>query len=378
MIYLDNCATTKVLDNISSIVDIYYTEKYFNPSALYEGAISVNKEIVQARKTLSNCLGCNQDELIFTSGGSESDNTAIFGAVKNKKGRIITTLGEHLAIYTPFNELKNRGFDVQYAKLNQFGQIDFEHFKSLVNSETVFVSVIHASNETGAVNDINKIFSYAKSINTKCIVHSDGVQAFLKQNSNVADLNVDLYSISGHKVHCPKGIGALYIKKGIKINPVIYGASQEFGIRAGTENTPLICAFAKTSQILSQNIKERTEHYQKLKNRFLDIVENQLEDYVVNGNHNTSLANIISLSIAKIKSEILILMLSDKQIYIGSGSACSSKQKISRVLKEAAVPQRFLEGSVRISFSHFNTIEEIDIAASELCKSVKTLRKMIS
>lgn len=376
MIYLDNAATTKSLENVSLIVNSYYNEKYFNPSALYEGAVNVKKDIITARKQVSDSLGCNSDEIIFTSGGSESNNTAIFGAIKNKKGRIITTYGEHLAVYTPFLELKNRGFDVQFAKLKSDGLIDFEHFKSLVNNETIFVSVIHASNETGAVNDIKLIADYVKSINNNCIIHSDGVQAFLKRDINVKNLNVDLYSVSGHKVHCPKGIGALYVKKGIKLNPLILGATQENGLRAGTENTPLISALGYVCENLSKNINERTAHYKLLKCKFLELLNGNIDDFITNGG-SMGLENILSVSFAGIKSDVLIQMMSDKKIYLGSGSACSSRQKTSRVLKESFLPQKYIEGSVRISFSHFNTVEEIEYAAVSLADCVKTLRNII-
>jgi cysteine desulfurase len=376
MIYLDNAAATKVFDEVGGILDVYYKEKYFNPSALYEGAVSVGKDILNARKTIADCLGCSGDEIIFTSGGSESDNTAIFGAVKNKKGRIITSLGEHMAVYSPFNELKNRGYDVHFVGLRSDGSIDFDKYLSLLNKDTVFVSIIHASNETGAVNDIKKIAGFAKSANPACIVHSDGVQAFMKMPVNVRQLNVDLYSVSGHKIHCPKGIGALYIKKGVRLNPLIYGASQEYGLRAGTENAGLICALAQVCKIMQSSIAERTKIYKELKGAFLGILDEIGEDYVING-AETCLDNILSISFSGIKSDILIQMMSDKNIYLGSGSACSSRQKVSRVLKECGLPQKYLEGSVRISFSHFNTKEEAEFAAKELCGCVKTLRGLI-
>lgn len=376
MIYLDNSATTKTLEKTADFIRNYYTEKYFNPSALYKGALQVNNDINSARKTLANILGCQNGEIIYTSGGSESNNTAIFGAIKNKKGRVITSLGEHLAIYNPFNWLKNKGYDVQFVKLKNNGQVDLDHYKALLNEDTIFVSIIHASNETGAINDIKNITQLAKEINPKCIVHSDGVQAFLKKDINVKSLNVDLYSISGHKVHCPKGIGALYVKKGVNINPLIIGASQEYGLRAGTENTALICAFSNTSKDLYDTLNHRINHIKSLRKSFLEIINNKIKDFIINSDEN-GLPNIISLSFAGIKSEILIQMMSDSGVYIGSGSACSSRQKVSRVLKEINVPKKYIDGSIRISFSHINNLEETEKAAYILCENVKNLRNLI-
>lgn len=375
VIYLDNCATTRLLHQAADALAFYGSHKYFNPSALYRGAVDVYRDIVEARRVISRCLGCGEEEVIFTSGGSESNNTAIFGSVRNKKGRVITTLGEHMSVYVPFNELKNRGFDVLFARIDKCGRLDTEHFESLLTPDTVFVSVIHASNETGAVNDLGLISRLCKEANPNCVIHADGTQAFLKAEFDVASLGVDLYTISGHKVHAPKGIGALYVRKGAKINPLVYGASQEYGMRAGTENTGAICAFAAAVHILHSDIKERVVYYKKLREHFIFSLKKNLDDFLINC--EDGLPNILSLSIAGVKSEILIQMLSDQNIYVASGSACSSKQKVSRVLKEMGVGQKYIEGSIRVSFSHFNTEEEVGLAAEAIAETAQRLRKMI-
>ncbi|NLK16918.1 MAG: cysteine desulfurase [Clostridiales bacterium] len=375
VIYLDNCATTRLLHQAAHALAFYGSHKYFNPSALYRGAVDVYKDVVEARKTIAWCLGCGEEEIIFTSGGSESNNTAIFGSVRNKKGRVITSLGEHMSVYAPFNELKSRGFDVQFARIDKCGRVDIEHFKSLLSPDTVFVSAIHASNETGAVNDIGLISRLCKQANPDCVIHADGTQAFLKAEFEVGSLGIDLYTISGHKVHAPKGIGALYVRKGVKINLLVYGASQEYGMRAGTENAGAICAFAAAVRILHGDIRQRIAYYRKLRELFISTLKKNLGDFLINCEEG--LPNIISLSIAGVKSEILIQMLSDKGIYVASGSACSSRQKVSRVLKEMGVGQKYIEGSIRVSFSQFNTEEEVQLAAEAIADTANRLRKMI-
>lgn len=377
MIYLDNSATTKVHDKALEIVNVYSKTKYFNPSALYKGAIEVGKDIISARKQIANCLDCESDEVFFNSGGSEANNTAIFGAVKNTKGNIITTKGEHLSVYAPIMELKNRGFEIRFANLNAGGKADIKHIEALADNNTVFASIIHAGNETGAVNDIKTISAICKAANPSCIVHSDGVQAYLKRGFSVKSLGVDMYSISGHKVHCPKGIGALYIKKGLKINPVIYGGEQESGTRAGTENTANIIAFGEVSEILYGSIQERAKHCKTLKDSFISILNDSLSGFIINSNGSDNLENILSISIEGVKSDIIIQLMSEDGIYLSSGSACSARSKISRVLKELNVPKKYLEGSVRISFSQYNTLQEIQIAAEKLANCVKGFRRRI-
>ena len=376
VIYLDNCATTKLLPESAETLNLYCTQKYFNPSAIYNGAVDVFRDIIAARKIIAECLGCSDQEVFFTSGGSESNNTAIFGSVKGKKGRIIASAGEHMSVYAPFSELKNRGFDVRFAKIDKTGRVDIDHFKSLLTEDTVFVSVIHASNETGAVNDIGLISRLCKEANPNCIVHADGTQAYLKMEFDLDSSGVDLYTISGHKVHAPKGVGALYIRKGLKINPLIYGGAQEFGMRAGTENTGAICAFATASKILHGDMGWLIKKYESLRKTFLQSLSEKIEDFSVNC--EDGLPNIISLSFPGIKSQVLITMLSERGVYIASGSACSSRQRNSRVLKEMGLPQNNIEGAVRVSFGYFNTYEDVYRAAETIAYTVKELREKIN
>ena len=241
MKYFDNCATTIVDDEVITAMNKIHKELFFNPSSLSASALQAKNLIEDSREIVAKCIGAQKSEILFTSGGSESNNTAIFGSLRNNKGKIITSKTEHASVFYTLNEMKNRGFDVVYAPLNSDGSVKTEKFEDLIDDETRLVALMHVNNETGAINDIAELCKKTKAKNKNCLFLCDGVQAFCKVPVNVKNLDVDFYSMSAHKIHGPKGIGALYIKNGVKISPLIFGGGQENNLRSGTENVAVPC-----------------------------------------------------------------------------------------------------------------------------------------
>ncbi|MEG1663521.1 MAG: aminotransferase class V-fold PLP-dependent enzyme, partial [Clostridia bacterium] len=278
MIYLDNAATTKTYIESAEIAAKYSVDKFFNPSALYGEAVGVFKDIKQARETLKQALRIGDGELYFVSGGSEADNTALFSTRKPKGSKIVVSVGEHDAIIQSANQLKEQGYNVVFAPINKDGSVNEQEFINLLDDTVSLVSIMHVSNETGAINDIKKLVKLTRKYAPNAVFHSDGVQAFCKINVNLRSLDVDLYSISGHKIHAPKGIGALYVKNGISIKPFVFGGGQEKGMRSGTENTPVIMAF---EDAVKRNIATFDEKYSK-KAQYVEQLRNRLVAEVPN------------------------------------------------------------------------------------------------
>lgn len=370
MIYLDNAATTKPSKSAIAAAEKAIREDFFNPSALYYSARSLNNEIECARSTVCERLKCKIKELIFTSGATESNNWAITRGFKNKSGNIIVTQGEHPSVYEAAINLKNKGYDVRIAPLKSNGTVDVQKLLDLVDDKTSLVSVIHVSNETGAVNNIEEISSRVKEKNKRVIFHSDGVQAFCKIPVNLC--NIDLYSISAHKVGGIKGIGALYISESINLSPFIYGGGQERKLRSGTENTVGILSFAAAVKEFKHD-----DRIIALYELMSDSLSN-LKDVQINGDKASSSGYIMSIGIKGIKSEILQHMLFDDGVTVGLGSACSSKSKKNRVLDSMKVNKEFIEGNIRISFSFDTALEEVITAANKLTANIEKLRGMIN
>ncbi len=264
MIYLDNAATTRVYPEAAAAMQRIYSEDFYNPSSTYAGGIKVKQIINESRLEIARALNCSSGEIYFTSCATESNNWAMNSGFKNKKGNIVISAGEHAGIYECAKNLKNKGYEVRIAALNGNGETDKEALLKKVDENTAFVSVIHASNETGTLNDIAALSSAVKSVNSRIIFHSDGVQAFLKTRCDVKSLGVDMYSVSGHKVGAPKGIGALYVSSKINIQPFIFGGGQENAMRSGTENAAGILAFAEAVRRFGKDFSE-TEALRKRK-----------------------------------------------------------------------------------------------------------------
>lgn len=369
-IYFDNSATTKISeDALNKYIEISKLQ-YANPSSLHKAGFLAEKEVENARKILLKAFGTkNEKEIIFTSGGTESDNIAIFGTVlaRSREGKhIITSKTEHHAVLDCFTFLENRGYDVTYLDVDKQGVISIEQLKNAVRDDTVLISIMAMNNETGAVQPISKVKEYAKN----ATVHTDAVQAFGKMD--LSQLNADLISVSAHKIHGPKGVGALYIKSGTKIKNTVFGGGQEWNLRSGTLNVPGICAFGSAVEELLENFDADNKIYQDLYEYFINRIK-EIDDVVINSSHK---GNIINVSFKGIRGEVLLHYLEEKNIFISTGSACNAKStKISYVLDAMNIDKITAEGAVRISFSKDNTFEEIDIAVNEIKNGVAFLRK---
>lgn len=372
MIYLDNAATTKVYNEIIHLVKYYLEEMYFNPSALTSKSLEAAKVVSAARRTLADLLCCSENEIIFTGCGSEGDNMAIRGCFRAGLGNAVSSAVEHAAVYNCLNAMKARGADVRFCKTLSDGRVDVEDLLSKVDKDTRLVSVMHVNNETGAINDVAAIAASVKKIVPKCVFHSDGVQAFCKQMINLSDTAIDVYTFSGHKIHAPKGIGGAYIKKGVNIAPLIYGGQQEYGLRAGTENVAFIAAMAEAAKITVE--KKLDEHYHALKHIVWEQLSAELDDVQLNSLFETTANNILNVSIANIRGEILLHMLEEEGVYIGVGSACSSKHPTSRVTDNLGLDKRFALGTVRLSFSYETSREDAAFAAQSIVTCAKKLR----
>lgn len=365
MIYLDNAATTKPFSKALIDATSFYEDNFYNPSSLYRQSVNLSSIINNYRDKISAIFG-QKYQTVFTSCGTEADNMVLNHFAK--RGNIVTTLGEHSAIYEMANKLKQSGVDVRFAKLNKNGSVNQEHLLSLVDEKTSLVSVIHINNETGAINDIENLAKLCKK-KSNAVFHSDGVQAFLKTDNR---LNfVDLYSISAHKVGAIKGIGALIKRKDLHISPLIIGGGQEKGLRSGTENVLGIQTLINAIEHIG-DYKISLEKARKFKEIF---VKNLCEQCELISDENCS-PYIISLSCKGLKSEVVLHMLEEDGILVGTGSACS-KNAHSRVLKECGYNNDVLQGVLRISFGFETCEQEVELAVQKLNEKVLRLKKVM-
>ena len=365
MIFLDNASTTRIYEKSLEVYNLSSLNDFYNPGALYNLGSKNYKSINESKINFLKYLGAtSNDKIIFTSGATESNNMAIMGSIKNKNAKLLFSLGEHPAVYNVAKNLESLGYNVEYIKLIENGEIDYDDFVNKIDDKVAFVSIMHVNNETGAVNDIEKLVKYAKSINPKIIFHSDGVQAFGKIDVNVNRLGVDLYTISGHKIHAPRGIGALFCKNGINLKPIIFGGGQENGLRSGTENYPAIKAFDKSAEIILKNRMENFNHVKKLSELFKQELLALVPNVVFNGENKSPY--IVSFSLPGSRAETLLHMLDDKGVLLSNGSACSTKKLGNRILQAMGVSNSLIEGSLRVSFSEENSIDEIKIATQEI------------
>ncbi len=371
MIFLDNASTTKVCDEAVEIMNRIYLEDYFNPSATYKGGRDASAYISHARESIALRLGVKKEEIYFTSCATESNNWVLNNAFKNKKGNIVVSCGEHACVYETAKNLASKGLDVRFAPINEDGTVNLSQLLSLVDDKTNLVSVIHVSNETGVINDLASIVKKIKAKNPKTLIHSDGVQAFLKTNNNLTRIGVDFYSISGHKIGAPKGVGALYIKNGIHISPYIYGGGQEKNMRSGTENVAGIAGLGVATECFIQtyNSKHVESNYNLLQQQISSI-----DGVEIIGNTEQNSKLILCVSIDGIRAETLQSVMADSGVYIGRGSACSSAHSGNRVLSAMKVPDSKISGAIRISLSPQTKKEEIITAINVLKDNINKLR----
>lgn len=364
--YLDNSATTAVSEKAAEKAYRVMVENYGNPSSLHLKGMNAEKELEAARKSVAKRLGAQSEEIFFTSGGTEANNTALFGVVQAKKRRgnkIIISSVEHSSIIESAQKLENDGFEVVRISPNEDGIVTPESVLQEVDESTILVSVMCVNNETGAVMPVSEIFSAVKEKNSDTICHTDAVQAFGKIAINARRLCADLITVSAHKVHAPKGCGALYIKKGVRIIPHQYGGEQEKKIRPGTEALPLIAAFGVACEEF--NIDENYKKISEL-NEYARQKLKSIDGVIINSPEN-ALPYVLNISVGRVRSETMLHFLEEFDVFVSSGSACA-KGKPSHVLSAMGLSRERADSAIRISFSKYNSKEDVDV----LCKSIET------
>jgi cysteine desulfurase len=375
MIYLDNAATTKPDEECLKLAEKYLYEEFYNPSALYRGGYGIQLEVRQARENILALIADKENfELIFTSCGTEADNAAIFDA--GRRGNVVTTMGEHSAVFSAVNELKQRGIEVRFASLNADGSVNTEHLLSLVDEKTSLVSVIHVNNETGAVNDIAAISKAVKSKNKFTAFHSDGVQAFGKIPFRLTK-DIDFYAISAHKIGGIKGCGALIKRKNLIIKPVIFGGGQERGLRSGTENVFGIKDFEFAAVKKYSKIKENYKTARSMHETLLRGLDKNL--FIRLSGENCS-PYILCVGADGVRGETILHEADDRGLIIGTGSACSSNEKnrFSRTVLACGVKESLADGILRLSLSSENTEEEVEKAAKILNEIVANRKAVMA
>lgn len=376
-IYLDNAATTKALPEVTAAVVDALEKNYANPSSLHRFGLKSEKILKKSRKIIADYLGVNSKEIIFCSGGTESNNLAIRGITgfyKNRGKHLITSPIEHSSVAEVFKTLEKEGWQVDIVEVDQEGYVDLEHLKSLITEKTNLVSIMHVNNEIGTIQPIRKIAELIKEENPLSFFHVDGVQAFGKIYSNLNEWPIDLYSISGHKIHGPKGIGALYVQKGTNLKPLIDGGGQEIKLRSGTENIPAISGLAEAVKKLPQFSKENKFDKAMAERRtyLLDQLK-QIKDVVINSPLNGA-PHIVNFSIPGIKGETMLHALESQGIYIATGSACSSKSKGSRIINACGLAQQRSESALRVSFNRKITDDDLDYFIKVLNEQIDFLK----
>ncbi len=377
--YFDNSATTRVFDSVKDIVVKTMTEDYGNAAAKHTKGVEAERYIREARSIIAKSLKVEEKEIVFTSGGSESNNMALIGtAMANQRGgkHIITTNVEHSSVYNTLGFLQDQGFDITYLPVDSNGHISISQLRESLRPETILVSVMYVNNEVGSVEPIEDIGKVIKEEQPQALFHVDAIQAYGKYQIYPKRLGIDLLSVSGHKLHGPKGVGFLYINEKAKVKPLIYGGGQQRGMRSGTENVPGVAGLGAAVKEIYKNHQEKVDHLYELKDHLMTRIK-EVEGCQVNSQPGRESApQIVSVSFEGVRSEVLLHALEDRGIYVSSGSACSSNHPgISGTLKGIGVPQELLDATLRFSFGMFNNKEEIDYAIEVLKELLPVLRR---
>lgn len=373
-VYLDNAATTRTDPEVVKAMLPYFTEKYGNASSLHEFGREAKETLDRAREIVAKKINALPEEIIFTSGGSESDNLALKGVAyfNREKNHLITSKIEHPAVLSICKELEKEGFKVSYLNVDKDGLVDLEELESSITDKTSLVTIMHANNEIGVIQPIAEIAKICKK--HKVLFHTDAVQSFTKANIDVKKQGIDLASFSSHKIHGPKGVGALFIRKGVKIKKQIFGGHHEFNLRAGTENIPAIVGFARAVE-LANNI--HIERMTKLRDKLINEIIKNISDVSLNGSREKRLCNNANVSFKYVEGESLLLHLDMRGISVSTGSACSSHSlKPSHVLMAIGLKPEIAHGSIRFTLSRYTTEEEIDYTVKNLKGIVENLRKI--
>ena len=378
MIYLDNCASTRPYDEVAKKVYDVMTNEYANSAALHRFGFNSEKIVRESAQIIADSLDVKPEEIIFTSGASESNNMAIIGSTKVHKrqgNHIITTNIEHPAVRKVCTMLEDEGFEVTYLDVDENGMISIDEFKKALKETTIFVSMMAINSEVGTRLPINEVGRIIKEYNKNIIFHVDGTQEYMKYKVNIK--NIDLYSVSAHKFHGPKGIGFLYKRMGINIPPYILGGSHQQGMRAGTINVPAIAGMAEAVKIRKPKLEEIRGKVKEIKNYFIDQLKG-IQGAHINTKGNNISDYVCSVRFDEIRSEVMLHALEDEGIYVSAGSACSAHSKnISSVLVNIGLNKNQAESTIRFSFSEFNTKDEIDIVIKNLKNLVPMLRKFV-
>ncbi len=381
-VYLDNSATTKPTLEVVAAINRAYSDCYGNPSSLHRKGLEAERSLSQARRKMASAIGATPEEILFTSGGTEANNLAILGFLKRARHLnkyIATTKIEHPSVLNVFKKLAAEGYEVAYLNVNSSGIVDLSEVKAVLEKDPALFSVMLVNNETGALQPITEIIKVLRSLGKKTVFHVDAVQAFGKVPFQVNSLNIDLLSLSGHKFHGPKGVGALFVKKGVKLEPLFYGGNQEAGLRSGTENIPAIIGMGIAAEQTVKSIAEAIATMSSLKTRLQNEIERNIPDIKINSPSEVNCApHILNVSFLGVKSEILLHALEQDGIYVSSGSACSSRKRtFSHVLHAMGRTEAEFDSAIRFSFNRLNESAEIDYVADRLRLQVATLRKTI-
>lgn len=380
MIYFDNAATTRAADEVAERVRYMLLENFGNPSAQSMMGVRAENELNDARKIMAKSINALPEEIYFTSGGTEDDNWAIFGTAEGYKRsgkHIITTSIEHPAVAEPMERLRQKGWDITVLDVDKNGYIDLDALRDSIREDTVLVSTILINNEVGTIQDASAVGKLIKEKNPNTLFHVDAVQAFGKYPIDVRKMGIDMLSMSGHKIHGPKGVGFFYMKKGLKVRPIIYGGGQERGQRSATENTPGIVGLAKAVELAMENMDASHEKVMEVKRTLAEGILRDIPKTHINGpSIEEASPYVLNVSFNGLRSEVLLHSLEESEIYVSAGSACSSKKKGgSHVLRSLGLSEERIEGAVRFSFCRYNTVDEALFCLEVLKEKTAFLRK---
>jgi len=378
-VYFDNSASTKVADSVIEVMIKTMREDYGNPSAKHMMGVAAEKYVKEATRMIAKTLKVEEKEILFTSGGTESNNIALIGGAlaNQRRGKhIISTAIEHPAVYEPLGKLVELGFEVTILPVDRAGHICLEELKNAIREDTIIVSTMYVNNEVGAVEPVEEIAKIVHEKNPDCLYHVDAIQGYGKYKIQPKKQGIDLMSVSGHKLHGPKGVGFLYIQKDAKVNPILFGGGQQRGMRSGTINVSGIAGMGEAARLAYEHFDEKIEKMIAIKDYLMDQLE-KMEGIHLNSFRGTQSApHILSVSVQGVRAEVLLHALEDREIYVSSGSACSSNHPgISGTLKGIGLEDEFLDSTVRISLCSENTLEEADYFLGTLKELLPMLRR---
>jgi len=376
VVYLDNNATTQVAPEVFEAMKPFFTDEYGNPSSMHTFGGKIKKDIDHSREAVCDLIGANEpSEIIFTSCGTESDNTAIMSTLRSypEKKHVITTKVEHPAVLSLARYLETQGYRLTYLDVDEGGMLDLNELKSAIDYDTAIISIMHANNETGVIFPIEEIAEIARMRNI--VFHTDAVQSVGKIEFKLNEIPIDLLSLSGHKLHASKGVGALYVRKGTKFSPFLIGGHQELNRRGGTENVASIIGLGVACQLAKKNLEDENTRVKSLRDKLEKAIVEKISNVRVNGNKNSRLPNTTNIGFEFIEGESILLKLDEKNVAASSGSACTSGSLMpSHVLRAMGIPFTFIQGSIRFSLSRYNKEEEIDHVIECLPAIIKGLR----